>query len=177
MIRTIQAEIKGTSALLMNRFPLVPAENATKLPPAEQAAATAYRDEKTGELYVPGQNLQRALVSAATFSKGKARASLQKVAAACLMITPEILTLGTKNFVVDSRAVVVPATGGRIVRHRARLNDWQLAFTLEFDDALLSEKEARKILDDCGIRVGIGDFRPERKGPFGRFMVTNWKVD
>jgi hypothetical protein len=45
---------------------------------------------------------------------------------------------------------------------------------LEYDDTLLSEKEVREILDNAGRRVGLLDFRPERKGPFGRFMVTAW---
>jgi len=33
----------------------------------------------------------------------------------------------------------------------------------------------RHIVDDAGSRVGLLDFRPERKGPFGRFIVIEWK--
>jgi len=31
------------------------------------------------------------------------------------------------------------------------------------------------VVDDAGVRVGLLDFRPERKGSFGRFMVVEWK--
>jgi hypothetical protein len=33
----------------------------------------------------------------------------------------------------------------------------------------------REILDAAGKRIGLGDFRPACKGPFGKFVVTNWK--
>ena len=39
------------------------------------------------------------------------------------------------------------------------------------------DKGLKAIVDDAGDRVGLLDFRPERKGPFGRFMVTAWKTD
>ncbi len=161
--------------MLMNRFPLVAVDGLSKKPADEQAEQAAYRS-KDGGLFVPGINLQRALVSAATFSKGKGRASLQKVVAACVIIAPEELSLETKTFAVDSRAVVVPATKGRIVRHRPRLDSWEVEFTIQYDETLLKESEVRRIVDDAGLRVGLLDFRPERKGPFGRFMVTNWRA-
>lgn len=31
-----------------------------------------------------------------------------------------------------------------------------------------------EIVDAAGSRIGIGDFRPACKGPFGRFVVTSW---
>jgi hypothetical protein len=34
----------------------------------------------------------------------------------------------------------------------------------------------RDIVDKWGNAVGVGDFRPDCKGPFGKFSVTNWKV-
>jgi len=177
MIKSILVEVAGTSPLLMHRFPLVPEDNLKNQPAEVQAEAVCYRDEESGELYLPGMNMWRALISGAAFSKGKNRASLQKPAAACLLVTPERLLLGTKKFVVDSRAVVVPATKGRVVRHRPRLNDWGVAFTVEYDDTLMSALEIRKIVDDAGLRCGIGDYRPERRGPFGRFYVTKWSPE
>jgi hypothetical protein len=76
---------------------------------------------------------------------------------------------------VDSRAVVVPSTGGRIVCHRPRLDKWILNFTLKLDTKMFSPKFIRTIVDDAGTKVGLGDFRPSRKGIYGRFVVTNWK--
>jgi hypothetical protein len=35
----------------------------------------------------------------------------------------------------------------------------------------------RVIVNDAGSRVGLLDFRPEKKGPFGRFSVIKWDSD
>ena len=175
MTTKITCTIKGISPILMHRFPLDPVEGIAKMSPEQQAEIASYRDEATKQLYIPAMNLQRALVSAARFSKGKGRGSLQTEVCACVFVSPESLMLGVTKFVVDRRSVVVPATKGRIVAYRPRLDQWQVTFDLEYDHTLLSEKQIRKIVDDAGSRIGVLDFRPEKKGPFGRFVVTNWK--
>jgi hypothetical protein len=40
---------------------------------------------------------------------------------------------------------------------------------------MLTVKLLREIVDAAGKRIGLGDFRPACKGPFGRFCVVNWK--
>lgn len=174
-IKSVKVGLKGISPLLQHAFPLVPIEALEKKSIEEQAEYAAYRDAETGELYIPGVAIQRSFINAATYSKGKGRASLQKPAAACLMVAPERVGLGAKEYTIDSRPVVVPATKGRVLRHRPRLDDWHASFELSWDDHLLTETEVRRIVDDAGSRVGLLDFRPERKGPFGRFMVIVWE--
>ena len=176
MIKKIEITIKGTTALLMHRFPIEPIEAIEKKSKEEQAEIAAYRIPKTDELYIPAIALQRALVSGGTFSKGKGRATLQKPVAACVSIEPEYMGLGVKEYEIDSRAVVVPVTKGRIVRNRPRLDTWEVSFSLLYESDLITEKQIRKIVDDTGVLVGILDFRPERKGMYGKFMVTHWKV-
>lgn len=173
-MKTITVKIEGISPLLMHAFPLVPIEAMEKRTAEEQAELAAYRDGNR-ELFIPAVNLQRTLVSAAVYSKGKGRASLQKSAAACILVSPERLYLGTQKYAIDARPVVVPATKGRVIRYRPRLDKWAVSFEISYDGLLLKETEIRKICDDAGSRVGLLDFRPERKGPFGRFMVTEWK--
>lgn len=173
--KSVSVKIRGISALLMNRYPLVPIEGMAKKTPEDQAECAAYRtNDNKSELFVPGVNLQSAFIGGAAFSKGKGRASLQKVVAACLQVTPEILLLGTTKYTIDSRRVVNPPTKGALVRHRPRLDSWELEFEIEYDDILLSESQVRTVVDDTGSRVGLLDFRPACKGPFGRFMVTEW---
>lgn len=177
-MKKIFCKIKGISGLLMHTFPMVPIENPPieKRTPEEQAELSAYRDSENEDLYIPGIAIQRSFIAAAAFSKGKGRASLQKQAAACMFVFPDRVSLKTKKYVIDSRPVVVPATRGRVIRHRPRLDNWEVAFEIEYDESLLTERQVRQIVDDSGRRVGILDFRPERKGPFGRYIVTEWKV-
>ena len=175
-IKSVNVTIKGTSALLMHSYPMVaPPKGWEKSSPEEQAVFAEYRDPDTNELYIPGLAIQRSLVGAAVYSKGKGRGSLQKPVAACVTVTPERCSLGVKEYKVDSRPVVIAATKGRIVRHRPRFDEWSCSFSIEYDTELLNEADLRAVVNDAGSRVGLLDFRPEKKGPFGRFMVTEWK--
>lgn len=175
-MKTIQVTIKGISPLLMNRFPMEPIAGLDKKPAEEQAQIALY--EIDGRPYIPGVNIQRALIAGSAYSKGKGRASLQKVVSAALFIDTMLCDLGegTSKWVVDARSVVIPATKGRIVRYRPRFDEWNTEFQLSFDETLLSETQVRTVVDDTGARVGLLDFRPERKGPFGRFSVIGWEI-
>lgn len=175
-MKTVDVTIKGITSLLMHRFPLEPIEALEKKSREAQAELAAYRDPDTQGLYIPAKNVQRALISAATYSKGKGRGSLQRSASACLFISPERIPLGTKTYEIDTQPIVVPATRGRVLRHRPRLDSWKVSFQIEFDEDLLKETELRKIVDDMGSRVGLLDFRPEKKGSYGRSIVTEWHL-
>lgn len=171
--KIIECSIKGKSPLIMHAYPLVPIEALEKKPIEEQAELAAYRDPE-GRLYIPAINLQRAFVSGATYSKGRGRASLQKPVAACVMVSPERLILDSTEYEIDARPVVIPATKGRVMRFRPRFEQWSVSFEVEYDDTLITEDQLRRVIDDTGDRVGLLDFRPEKKGPFGRFFVTRW---
>ena len=181
MTKTIKVKITGLSPLLMHCYPLVQVESLEKKTSEQQAEHAAYRipanAEHAGELYIPSTAMQRALVGGAAYSKGKGRASLQKPAAACLLVEDIYLLLNQTAFEIDARPVVIPATKGRIVRYRPRLDKWTTEFTLNYDDSLLSAKQVRQVVDDTGKHVGLLDFRPEKKGPFGRFIVDGWQEE
>jgi len=77
---------------------------------------------------------------------------------------------------VDTRPVRIPATGGRILAHRPCFHDWELSFDVELDEEIMSEDLFRDIVDKAGKAIGLGDFRPDCKGPFGKFVVIEWQV-
>lgn len=166
-------QVNGISPLLMHAFPMVPVEGMEKKPPLEQAEISLYR-LSDGKIYVPGLCLSRCLVRAAAFSKGKGRASLAKIVAATVSVSPDAVILSNQVWELDARRVVIAATRGAVIRYRPRFDQWSLEFDLTWDDTLLTEAQIRRVVDDAGQKVGILDFRPERMGPFGRFIVTRW---
>src|SRR3990172_1367548 len=100
-IKSVRVTIKGTSALLMHAYPHAnPPKGWEKSSPEEQARYAEYRDPDSGELYIPGLALQRALVGAAVYSKGKGRSSLQKPVAACVVVLPERCSLGETEYAI-----------------------------------------------------------------------------
>ena len=137
-----------------------------------------YRDNQ-GTIGIPQPNLFRCLMDAGKFFKtGRSKITTQKssLIPACLDIPQLFLPLEySEPWEVDTRPVRIPATGGRILRHRPMFVPWGLSWSMTLDTEILSLKMLREIVDAAGKRIGLGDFRPDTKGPFGRFVVTEWK--
>lgn len=177
----LDIEITGITPLLMNRFNIDEQQTKVKdknLTPRETALRVCYEDSE-GKLYYPTTNIYACLIEAGKFHKdGKIKITTARssIIPAGIMIDGETIYFREPvSWEVDSRGAVVPSTGGRIVVHRPRLDTWCLNFTLTLDTKMFSPKLIRTIVDDAGSKVGLGDFRPARKGIYGRFVVTNWR--
>lgn len=57
----------------------------------------------------------------------------------------------------------------RVLRTRAKFDDWAITFTVEADDELVDKEQLAHWLDIGGRRIGLGDWRPEKSGHYGRF--------
>lgn len=57
---------------------------------------------------------------------------------------------------------------------RPRFDRWSLSLHIVVDTAQIDESRIREVFDMAGSRVGLGDFRPARKGIFGKFHVVSW---
>ncbi len=184
-MKTVEVTIEGITPLLMNRFPDEDpnkpkcaiqggGDNGT---PREQAEPKLYQNGDGP--YIPGPNIYSGLIDAGKFHKvGKTKLTTQKsslIPSGIFILTGECSLKGTSKWEVDSRPVVNPSTGGRVIRHRPRFDEWRVQFNMEFDEAVFSEKLVRQLVDDLGAKLGLGDYRPQRKGPFGRFKVVRWK--
>jgi len=188
----IKCTIAGDAPILCNRFSDAAAEqtsagtssavrSGSKGTPRDQATPKLYLDGQ-GHPVIPGPNIFRAIIDAGRFHKmGKSQITTNKSSLVPAGITlvdldvPLIVDGKPAVWEVDSRSVVIPATGGRVMCHRPRFDRWSLTFTLEVDPKMFDETLVRKLVDDAGAKIGLGDFRPARKGPFGRFKVTLWK--
>lgn len=187
-MKHVNVEIQGTTPLLLNRFTDEAQQDATngtrtsivggnRGTPQEIAESKLYKD-LNGKNCVPGPNLFRAIIDAGAFFKaGKSKITTQKsslIPAALNLPETTMVIKHNDPWSVDSRPIRNPATGGRRLAHRPCFNDWTLKFSLEIDEELIHEKTVRDIVDCAGKRIGLGDFRPACKGPFGRFVVTKW---
>lgn len=186
-MKTVDVVIEGVSPLLINRF----TEDA-EIPktmkksnkkdygtPRQQAENTAYRDEKTQLLWVPSSWIKGALSAIASdYKLPSSRKSVKSViGGAVLPVTEKIYFVENyklKDVEIDSRPVVIQRA--RIMRHRSRLESWRLRFSIEVDEDILPLDDVHQMLGDGGKRSGIGDFRPQKGGPFGRYKINSWKV-
>ena len=62
----------------------------------------------------------------------------------------------------------------RILRTRAKFDcPWSCTFEVDVDDELVSKSQLEQWLDIGGRRIGLGDWRPEKSGEFGRFKLAS----
>ncbi len=190
-----RVRVKGQSPLLIHKFTdgdaqaisagtSSSARGREKPLPREQATERLYTDSQ-GRSVIPGPNVFRAIIDAGRFTKsGRSQITSAKsslVPAAIVLTDLECLIEDEHGkpcvtWEVDSRSVVNPSTQGRVMCHRPRFDAWFLSFTMIVDGAMFSDKLVRQLVDDAGSKVGLGAFRPARKGPFGRFKVVSWET-
>ncbi len=69
---------------------------------------------------------------------------------------------------------VVVVQRKRRPRTRAQFNlPWECTFKVDFDEELVDHSRLERWLDIAGRRIGLGDWRPEKSGSFGRFKVVS----
>lgn len=185
----LSIKIEGLTPLICNRFTDAAAEassNGVRGSGAAQDRGTPLEIAQSklyigldGAPMIPQPNLMRCLVEGGRFHKaGKAQLTTSKSSHmyACVDISgAEIKLIHTQPWKVDTRAVRIPSTGGRILAHRPMFDDWALEFELDLDTSIVGAKVFRMVVDDAGKRIGLGDFRPATKGPYGKFVVTRWE--
>jgi len=177
-MKKIEVTIEGTAPLLMNK--LNPEDLMKKsrqitreYNSKEEAEKSAYWKKDKKELCIPSEIIYASLIRASSFYKiGKKSAS--SIIAGSIRIEPFEIGLGANKYVVDTRAVVVQRA--KILRSRARIDKWKATFNIHYNEKLIPEPEVLKqVLTEAGERIGIMDFRPSKRGPFGTFKITKWQ--
>lgn len=191
----VNLKIVGTSALLMHSDrlanPLDPLkkemasftskrkktdEDHEMIAKIEWSAAMYYAEE-TGP-YLPGRMLKACLIGAAKKTKEG-----PKVKAGLIVMTDKAPVKyngprdqksmwANKNF-IDIRSVVVQRA--RLMRCRPIFPEWEVVFEVIYDQSIIDKADILRIADTAGLIVGMGDYRPENGGDFGRFSAKESK--
>jgi len=169
-------EVKGVSPLLMNRF--IPEQIVETRIRRGNAKDVKVEDKlyltEDGKPYVPSAYIRNSLVEAgkSVKIKGKGKSTYSKLLGSTLIVQPDaILINSTSGWEPFTTTAVNPATKGRVTVTRPMFRDWRLEFEVVVTDDVLEEDFA-KIFDEAGRYVGIGDWRPAKKGIYGKFIVT-----
>lgn len=186
-MKRISVEIRGITPLLIHRFGEQAEQGkATRkqmvktVDPREEATKNAYI-AKDGTYYFNAFSIAGAMGNAGANHKMRgSRKSLRFVVPSAVNVPSDTITIlngdgPAKNFEVDSRPVTIPATKGRVMRHRPRFDQWGARFELLVNDDLLEVETAHQLLTEAGMNIGIGDFRPEKRGPFGTFRIVKFE--
>lgn len=184
-IAQIVITVDGIKPLLTHNPESMGVEKApgkgSRIPEAEiEAEAGVYR-LPDGNCALKGEAFRGSLLGAASAWKAKNKRTMKSILSHIIVIE-ELVPLqrrdGTliKDYVIDARRAIVQRQG--IIRRRPRFDEWSCTFTIEYDPELVGKepKIIADVLQDAGNRVGVGDFRPSRNGPFGRFRVREYRV-
>ena len=188
-MKQITITIEGVTPLIVNRFADEAqlaatsgssANHKVSRTPQEDARSRLYVDDQ-GRSAMPQPNIFRCIIDAGKFFKfGKSKVTTFKTSLipACVSVEGILFLIESKQgWAVDQRPIRNPSTGGRLLRYRPIFHDWCITFPLALDEEMMSESFLREIVDAAGKRIGLGDFRPDCKGPFGKFVVTQWRRD
>lgn len=179
--KKIDVKIRGLTPLLMNRLNPESLKSKSRMrtktySTEKDAKNSAYMAEIDGkmQLYIPNQALYSMIINTAKQYRIR-RTSLASLLAGTIRVEPEKVPLGTDEYVIDERAVVIQRQ--RVLKGRAKLPEWSASFQLVYNSKRLPdgiENTLKEILEDAGTRMGLLDYRPQHKGWFGTFAVESF---
>lgn len=153
------------------------------IPTSEEAAAKARYLLPNGNFYVPGEAVRNSLIAGGTgYRIGKFTATGVLSGAIGLLEGEFPLLDGDKKpylgdkYVIDTRRVQLQSGRQRVgvLRSRALVEvPWMLEAIFEFNSELCSLENVKTALVRAGQAVGLLDFRPAKKGWFGKFEVKD----
>jgi len=180
-MKEIRLKLTSTNPLLMNHFTFGASENVrpNDVPLQTQEDLLRISEPKTyrdadGNLIVPADNLFRSMISGGAYIKvGKASLG-KKVASGITLGSALTLTLNKKplqKYEVSIMKGVNPSTRGVVALIRPLIPKWEAVITVIYNNDILTEAQVLDVIAKAGQLVGIGDFRPEKKGTYGTFAV------
>ena len=179
---TYNVTIKGTTPILMNKPSIEIASKSKNRKLGDETETSLATDKlyaKDGKLFQPSTHLEGCLLNAGkemkVMGKGTSRATYSKIIGYAVEVYPFEIPHKKQSWEVFSILSVNPTTKGRNLLCRPMLRAWELDFEIRFDETELSAETLKDILEIGGKKVGIGDWRPQKKGKFGKFEITRFE--
>lgn len=184
----VYVECEGVSPLLMNPVTddlleelrtRTPRPKATDRTVEEEAREKLYREN--GKIGLPVINVFSCLVEAGRsvlFEKRRNISTAESTLLPSFLAIEETFLPFTNHsqWRVDKRRGRNPKDNVMVCIVRPRFDEWEFGMTLQIDETQINEERIRQLVAYAGSRVGLCDFRPACRGPFGRFRITKWEV-
>lgn len=142
--------------------------------PDEQFRASLYRVEGQEGFYFPSSAVQRSLATYIQrfnpINPKYARDTTPVVYGATFMLD-EMLKIEAKEGPIMRHDIARNSRGKLIDVYRGSFKGWRLHIRIEFDADVITKDRLVNGLYHAGTKVGIGAWRPERAGRFGRFAI------
>ena len=141
-------------------------------PDAEFRAATHKTAE--GVYGFPSGGIKKCLLNAAHKDIGIEKTLLRKslfIIADDDSVTGEPLCFLDTEEPVMREDVVRVGQGSTDLRYRPEFKDWSITLKIQYDAEALTVDDVLNLFQRAGFGVGIGEWRPEKAGEYGRFEL------
>jgi len=151
-----------------------------------EAKIALYRTEDE-TVYIPATQLKGSLLEAGKEIRieGKGKSTYKKIVGAFMFIEPEKIPV-TRNGVpikaefddvnLTIRRDWVVIQRSRILRTRPVIKEgWEAEFTLVVLDDTIPINVIKDLLKTAGSFKGIGDWRPQKGGPYGTYEIISFE--
>lgn len=192
-LKKIRIEVTGTTPLMMDMMSeekLLAIREKRKKPksaqptmtPREEASQKVY--ESNGKPYVPAKYFMAALIGAGQYVRLDGR---RQMSTKTTTMVPGFVEIGENVFPLTDMegrsAKWEPdiqggknSSGEAVCIIRPRFDQWRFVVTLILDTGSLNEATYRELVDIAISKMGLGAFRPSKKGTFGKAVVTKWQT-
>lgn len=179
-MKTALVSIKGITPYSASRYHLTekyPKEHYDDYEKRTWRERVNYRSD--GECFIPQMAFKKAVSDVAPFLgekiPGKKNATWTKHFKSGILV-PEALLLGVKKDDIDGEWFHVPSDGksggsSRVLKCFPVVREWGGMLTFYVLDDTITEEVFERYVAEAGRFIGVGRFRPQNGGFYGRFEV------
>jgi hypothetical protein len=190
LIQTVNIEIIGDSPLIMHAWSQkarMAMEDKQQRKAAKGRDAKVPWDDFVGALYwLDGAPEKPTEADVENGRFGMPSVAFKSAAVdACTSVAAMTKVAARQSFHVDGEFVEIiggppsmrtdmarVGQGTADIRYRPEFNPWSAVLTVKVNVSAISIAQVVGLFDLAGFAVGIGDWRPQRNGPYGRFHVA-----
>jgi len=186
-VRTMLVPLVGTSPLIVHRFGDKARRQIEDKQQKKAKTAKAPRDPEAdflaslypmpgheagaeGAIYgFPASAFKNSAVDACSFISGLTKV-LARGAFHIQEETGGLVQLEYKRLAQRCDTVTI-AMGTRDLRYRAEFSGWKATLRVQYNAAVISPEQIINLYNVAGFSIGVGEWRPQRDGSYGRFSV------
>lgn len=142
-------------------------------------------DRKTGECFIPPMMFNNAIKEAAKYLSlpipGQGKATYTKNFDSSVLITDWVM-LGVSKDDIEGERLFLPSDGRvggttRVEKIMPVVLKWEGQIDVNIFDDIITQDVFKKVIDAAGSLIGVGRFRPRKRGYYGRFTseVLSWQ--
>lgn len=174
--------IKGTSPLIQHawgdkaiKMMRMTAAERKKQPkvarsPQDEASSACYMTDG-GEYGIPLTAFKASLVGAAHKDFGLEKTLLRKSFFIPCTDSNNVVPIDVPGDYIIREDMVRVGQGQTDIRYRPMFTEWRAKIEAQIDADLLRPEDIVNLVNRAGFSVGIGEWRPEKGGEFGRFEL------